>query len=324
VNHEGGRVNLGGFKQDTIRLVPKLAPRADQQALYLSLPNSGPYLQSVLNLPRIQKKAKPSWVHPALHDSSTEQVERFTDMYFELARLEDDIETHQVPPFLTISTAQSRCIKLAGAMSDLFTTVGMANESNPERMSLFILNVFVLWVRFDKEMTQICPLLSKFHPVFNPELLDALHLPTTSGMQRLLDIQNYFQNQCKKRKQQKTMFFEPDKHGFIIKYVAQSVKMQARLHQIQKSSSAARRAKDTELERWQQEYDEHSSGISGGTSICTFNRDGSQTVKGYTKCWHWRKRNRMEIYAHEDFFSQGRSESGSSKLLHSTFDFLSG
>jgi hypothetical protein len=289
------------FKRETTRPVPRLSPRADQQALYLSLPNSGAYLQGVLSLSRSQKKTQLSWNPPPLHDSTIEQVEQFTDIYFELAKIEGKIETHQVPQLSTISTPQSRCTKLAEAISDLFKTVRTAYDSNPEQMSIFILNLFTLWVRLDKYMVKICPLLLEYHPVFSPELLDVLHLPTTSEMQRLHDIQIYLQDRCKRCKHQKTIFSEPDKHGFPIKYVAQAVAMQRLLQQIQQASNTSQQAKKAELGRWWQEYDDHSLEISGGTCVCKFNRDGSRNVKGCTKCWHWRTRNRMEIYAHEDF-----------------------
>lgn len=74
------------------------------------------------------------------------------------------------------------------------------------------------------------------------------------------------------------------------------------LHQsIQQASEVSRQAKTSELEKWWSDFDEHSLGISGGTCTCTFKRDGTRDVRGCTKCWHWRVRNRMQIYAHEDF-----------------------
>ena len=294
------------FKRDTTRTIPRLSSRADQQSLYLTLPNSGPYLNGVLNLPRTQKKARLSWNLPPVHDSMIEQVEQFTDMYFKLARLEDEIKTHQAPRFATNSTARSRCIKLAEAISELFTTVGVAYDSNPEQTSTFILTLFELWVRLDKDTEKICPLLAEFHPVFVPELLDVLQLPTAAEMQRLRDIQAYLQDRCNRCEQQRTIFSEPDQHAFAIKYFAQSTEMQARLREIQKASDNARQAKKAELGKWQQEYDERSLGISGGTCVCTFNRDGSRNVRGCTKCWHWRKRNKMEIYAHENFLPKDK------------------
>ncbi|KAF2123668.1 hypothetical protein P153DRAFT_435751 [Dothidotthia symphoricarpi CBS 119687] len=289
------------FKRETTRPIPTLPLRADQQALCLSLPNSGAYLHDVLNLPRAHKKVKLSLAFPRSVDSTIEQVEQFTDMYFKLTKLEKDIETHQIPQFTTSSTLPSRCLKLAETISDLMGTVGTAYESNPEQHSILILNLFTLWVRLDRYMIEACPLLLKYRPVFSPELLDALHLPLMSEMQRLHDIQVYLQDRHTRSKHQTTILSEPDKHSFAVEYVAQSRPMKQLLEQIQEASRLSREAKKAELDRWCQEYDAHSLGISGGTCVCTFNRDGSRYVRGCDKCWHWRARNRMQIYAHEDF-----------------------
>jgi hypothetical protein len=176
------------FKRETTHLVPRLSPRADQQALYLALPNSGTYLRSILNLPRARKKTQSSWNLPPMHDSTIEQVEQFTDIYFKIAKMESLIETHQLPQMKIMSTLQSRCTKLAEAISDLFRTVGTAYDTNSEQISIFILNLFTLWVRLDTHTIKICPLFLEYHPVFTPELLDALQLQTASDMQRLHDI----------------------------------------------------------------------------------------------------------------------------------------
>lgn len=75
-----------------------------------------------------------------------------------------------------------------------------------------------------------------------------------------------------------------------------------KLHQkIKQASEVSRQAKTSELEKWWSVFDKHSVGISGGTCTCTFKRDGTKDIRGCTKCWHWRARNRMNIYAHEDF-----------------------
>ncbi|KAF1847270.1 uncharacterized protein K460DRAFT_332087 [Cucurbitaria berberidis CBS 394.84] len=289
------------FKRETTRPIPQLSTRADQQAQYLSLPNSRAYLQAVLSLPRIQKNARLSFRLPQLHDSTIEQVEQFTDMYFQLAELENKIEAKEQPKFTTTSPLESRCIKLAEAIFDLFEAVGMAYDCDPRQTSIFILNLFTIWVRLDKYMIKTCPLLLDYHPVFTPELLDALHLPTAPEMQRLHDIQKYLEGRRKRCERQTTIFSEPENHSFTVKYVEKSVTMQGLLRQIQEASETSRQAKAIELDKWWQGYDDHSLSISGGTCTCKFMHDGSRDVRGCTKCWHWRSRNRMEIYAHEDF-----------------------
>jgi hypothetical protein len=289
------------FKRETTRPVPNLSLRADPQALYLSLPNSGAYLEGVLNLPRTQKAKQISWAFPQIHDSTIQQVEQFTDKYFDLAKLECKIKAHEIPQLTATSTLQARCITLAEQIAYLFTAVGANYDSNPEQLSLFILSLFTLWVRLDQYATEICPLFLQYHPVFTPELLNVLHLPTSSEMRQLLDIQVYLKNRCSKCKHHTTIFSDPDKDGFAANYVERSAKMQELLQEIQDASQSSRRAKESELMIWCEQYDSYSLSISGGTCVCTFNLDGSRSVKGCTKCWAWRVRNRMEIFVHEDF-----------------------
>jgi hypothetical protein len=289
------------FKRDTTRSVHRLPTRADQQALFLSLPNSGLYLQDVLGLPRLQKKTSPSLQLPSLHDTTIEQVEQFTNTYHRLAELENKIETREEPQLSGDLTLELICEKLSDAIFGLVNRVGTAYNSDPEQISIFILSLFRLWVRLDKCMVKTCPVLLQYHPVFTPELLDALHLPTVAEMHRLRDIQTYIRNRCEGCKYQTTIFSEPKEKCFVVKYFSTSNSMQ-RLHErIKQASEDSREAKKSELERWWSEYDEHSLGISGGTCTCTFKHDGTRDVRGCTKCWHWRARNRMQIYAHEDF-----------------------
>ncbi|KAH9865890.1 hypothetical protein J1614_009477 [Plenodomus biglobosus] len=289
------------FKRDTTRPIPQLPTRADKQALFLSLPNSGSYLQSVLQLPRAQKKTSPSLQLPSLHDTTIEQVEKFTDIYHGLTRWEKKIEKQEEPQLIGDLTLESFCEKLSEAILDLMDTVGAAYDSDPEQMSIFILSLFRLWVRLDKYMVKICSILLDYHPVFTPELLDALHLPNAAEMRRLRDIQSYIRNRCKRCKHQTTIFSEPKEQCFVVKYVSTSSSMQQLHQKILLATEASRQAKTSELERWCCKFDKHSLGISEGTCTCTFDRDGVRDVRGCTKCWHWRSRNRMQISAHEDF-----------------------
>jgi hypothetical protein len=289
------------FKRDTTRPVSRLPVRADPEAQRLSLPNSGSYLRSVLRLPRSQKKTSPSLQLPLLHNTTIEQVEQFTNMYHRLAELENKIESKKEPLLAGDLTLESICEKLSDAILGLVSSVGTAYESDPEQISIYVLSLFKLWVRLDKCMVKICPMLLQYHPVFTPELLDVLHLPTIAEMRRLRDIQAYIHERCEGCKHQTTIFSEPKEKSFVVKYFSTSSSMQ-RLHErIKLASEASRQAKKSELERWCSKFDEHSLGISGGTCTCTFKRDGTREVRGCTKCWHWRARNRMEIYAHEDF-----------------------
>ena len=293
------------FKTTIARPIPLLPPRADEQALHLSLPNSEKYLCNLLALPPSQGRDLASLHGPPSGDGTMEQVTRFADRYFSLARLEKGIEKEQPSPPEAVADCEDRCIQLAKSIVDVFTMVGDAYDSNPEQMSIFILNLFDLWVQMDGCAIRACPLLRDYAPVFNPELLDVLHLPTLSSMQRLQDIQSHLQSRCGNCQfAHKTIFSETDRYCFAARYVAQSARLRRLQKRIEKASSKSRGNKESEWNNACRQYDDLTSEMKSGVCVCTTNYDGSRNVKGCTKCWRWRRRNKMKMGIHEDFLPE--------------------
>ncbi|TVY43757.1 hypothetical protein LSUB1_G001260 [Lachnellula subtilissima] len=142
------------FKTTIARPIPVLPPRADEQALHLSLPNSEKYLCNLLALPPSQRRDPASLPIPPSGDGTMEQVTKFTDRYFSLAKLEKDIEKERA--LSPEPDCEARCVQLAKLIVDMFTMVGDAYDSNPEQMSIFILNLFDLWVQMDNEPDDDC------------------------------------------------------------------------------------------------------------------------------------------------------------------------
>jgi hypothetical protein len=62
------------FKITIARRIPTLPPRADEQALHLSVPNSEKYLYNFLTLPRAQRRDPASLHIPPSGDGTMEQV----------------------------------------------------------------------------------------------------------------------------------------------------------------------------------------------------------------------------------------------------------
>ncbi|KAF4631564.1 hypothetical protein G7Y89_g6567 [Cudoniella acicularis] len=290
------------FKTTIARPIPALPLHADGQALHLSLPNSEKYLYNLLALPPAQRRDPASLHIPPSGDGTMEQVTKFTDRYFSLARLERGIEKERALSPEPVVDCQARCVQLAKSIAGVFTAVGDAYDSNPEQMSIFILNLFDLWVQMDECAVKACPLLRDYAPVFSPELLDVLHLPTLSSMQRLQDIQSHLRSRCANcRFAHKTIFSGPDGNCFAARYLEQSAPLRKLQQQIEEASSKLRERKQSEWNNACKEYDDHSQKITSGTCICTTNYDGSRNIKGCKKCWHWRCRKRMTIAIHEDF-----------------------
>ena len=296
------------LKKAITRSIPQLPSRADGQALHLSLPNSGKYLYNLLTLPTAKVTSFASLQFPLMSDGVKEQFKLFTDRYFSLAKLEDELKTERMSTTTAVVDFQTRCFKLAQSVVDLFTSVGHNYDSNPEQMSIFILNLFDLWVQMDKSAVKACPLLTNYLPVFTPQLLDVLQLPTLSGMERLRGIQRHLQNRvvnCRFR--DKTIFSEPDEECFALRYLESSASLKELQQQIENASSRSYERKRTEWKEACENYDELSRKISDGTCVCSFNPDGTRNVRGCTRCWHWRCRKKMEITVHEDFLPKDDS-----------------
>ncbi|KPM37446.1 hypothetical protein AK830_g9109 [Neonectria ditissima] len=71
-------------------------------------------------------------------------------------------------------------------------------EHNPTLMSIAIITVMDLWVKIDEQACSLYPLLREFHPIFRPEMLDALLSPSLAGMKRVQRIQLYLQDRISK------------------------------------------------------------------------------------------------------------------------------
>ncbi|RYP37538.1 hypothetical protein DL767_002846 [Monosporascus sp. MG133] len=293
------------FKTTITRPVPKLPPRADKHALRLSLPNSGKYLDDLLRSCPMQRTGTPSLYLSGVGDDSIEQVQNFTDRYFKLARMESTIKEGRQSAPDRVEACQARCLKLANSITDLFTAVGTAYDSNPEQMSIFILNLFELWVQMDECAVRACPLLQDYHPIFSGGLLDVLQLPTLSGMQRLQRIQNYLRERCANcRLIRKNIFSQPDKDCFAAQYLALSTQLQDLQRQIENASRRSRASKESEWEKACKEFDRLSDKISNGSCDCSLSPNGSCNIQACKKCSCCRRRKRMRIRIHEDFLPE--------------------
>lgn len=165
-------------------------------------------------------------------------------------------------------------------------------------MSLFILNVFDLWVRMDECAARACPLLLDYAPVFSPELLDVLQLPTLSSLQR---IQAYLlTRRANCTFQNRTILSRLGRDCFAARYTGQSDQLRKLQGEIERAPTRARHEKEREWEKACEKYNDLSQKIAESECICTTNDDGSRNGKGCKKCWRCVCRKRMAIAVHED------------------------
>ncbi|KAI0555746.1 hypothetical protein F4679DRAFT_3841 [Xylaria curta] len=306
------------FKRNTTRRIPYLLHRAPPDSLTLTLPNSGSYLKGILDA----KPSLPSTIGPITLpnplDKSIQRSQKLTDCTFNVATLEQQIEQYamqqQSSPY---QTYEDRCIELAGQIDNVFATVGTtykekigevfnvegsAYDFGPEQNSAMILAVFTLWVDLDKSALKACQLLADYAPVFHPELLDSLQLPTKLAMERLQEIQEYL-TERHVRSNYGTMLEICGKGSFALRYMTKSEHLRSLECRIQASCDYARQEKLEEYEALCIEYDEHTKGIYTNPCLCHW-EDGKKIIDGCESCYHERVCKRMEINVHEAFLPE--------------------
>ncbi|KAI1425632.1 hypothetical protein F5Y12DRAFT_795814 [Xylaria sp. FL1777] len=293
------------FKRNNIRQVALLPYRAPPDSLQLTLPNSGTYLDGILSTKLSRLSTLGSLTLPNPLDQSIQRSQQFTDCAFDLAALEERIEKAASEPLSLDQAHEDRCLLLEGQIRNVLSqiedisesVVGSTYKSSPEQKSATILAVFTLWVELDKSAIQKCRLLADHAPVFHPELLDALQLPTKMGMERLQKIQEHLADRHA-RSTYGTILETHNQDSIALRYLASSNRLKSLENRIQIDYQYTRQQKKQEHEDMCNEYDEHTEGISQSPCLCTF-QDGEWIVTGCTSCWHRRVRHRMKIKVQE-------------------------
>lgn len=300
------------FKADRRRKIPSLPLRAHDSELHLTLPNSGPYLQEVLNQAH-QQRPRPLIVDPAvLGPNSSKATTKFfgslTSRYFTLEELEVSIESAPREVSSSRDECSHRCSDIATEICNYLEAVGDAYEGNPEQMSAFILNIFELWVQMDKCATVVYPLMTEYHPCFEPEMLDVLLLTHPRDMQRLQAIQEYLHYRCTEATRRISIFADPQDGCFASRCFEDTGKLHGLQKRVNAASIKVRDAKLQELQEVNRDYKDRTEKMA--QTVCTQRRnpDGSHDIRGCTHCWHVRCRRRLKIQVHEDFLPKNISQ----------------
>ncbi|KAI0393574.1 hypothetical protein F5Y17DRAFT_466837 [Xylariaceae sp. FL0594] len=283
-----------------IRPLPLQAPAG---SLRLTLPNSGRYLDGILSSrPTKDPECGPVSL-PSPLDQSIQQSQAFTHQAFSLAALEWEVAQSDFTRQLsTGKLAENVCLDVKSRIGHVFRTAGPTYHASPEEQSAMILCIFTLWVELDRAVLEKCPLLAEYAPVFRPELLDVLQLPTRAEMGQLQHVQEHL----KERHAQSTCgtildISSPD--SFTVKFLRSTLSLRNLEDKIEKKSEKAYLRKQKEHRDMCESYDEHTLGIARNGCRC-FWEDGERVVNGCAKCFHHRARSRMSITVHEAFLPE--------------------
>ncbi|KAI0541382.1 hypothetical protein GGR58DRAFT_519492, partial [Xylaria digitata] len=287
------------FKRRNTRHVPSLPCRAPPESLELTLRNCGNYLDNILSTKLLHQSNRGPDTLPNPLDQSIQRSQQFTDNAFKLAALEERIEQDAKQPTDPSQDHEYRCLELERQIKNVLETVGSVNNSNPEQNSATTLAIFTLWVELDKSAITACNLLADHAPVFHPDLLDVLQLPTKRAMERLQMIQEYLADRHT-RSMYNTILEIKDKNSIAVRYVARFQDLQTLGHHIQVACDHAQQRKKKEHRDSCAKYDEHTEGIASNLCRCKW-VDGERQIRGCARCYHWRSRNRIKIEVQEAF-----------------------
>lgn len=304
------KVTWTNFKNIIRRTIPSLPLTADPRDLYLTLPNSGFYLQQVLREPLYQHKESRSSAPYRLSEDydvsvpTTKHLRAFVSRYYSLSEIEAEPSV-AVPA--SMSVCEVRCKELASKIDEYLNSVAGVYDSNPEQKSIMLLTVVELWVSLDECATKLFGLLEDYSPGFPPEILDVLQLPLFRDMCRLQKIQEYLQRRHEMcTRSGMTIFHDLTKGCFAERYFAESqdsMRLQKLRELIETAADAAREKKEQEWQKSSTVYEDYVKEIS--TTTCRYTTDGRQSQtrlhddRRCRKCFLQRKSKRMKIKVHE-------------------------
>ncbi|KAH8810980.1 hypothetical protein F5884DRAFT_897492 [Xylogone sp. PMI_703] len=300
------------FKESIRKPIQYLPRYADPKDTYLSLPNSGLYLQQVLSQPLYNFRADHSFTPYQLPvdyistAAATWQFGNLMNRIFSLSEIEVETE-HGAGASVALETDfDYQCIKIAQKIDNYLDAVGDSYDHDPEQKSVMILTVMELWVSMDQCAVQSFNLLNDYNPAFVPEILDVLHLPNFRDMCRLQNIQTYLHNRNAACSSTMTIFDDPTRGCFAERYFNESedsIEMQELLERIETIAERARKTKEYEWKRLSIEYEDLTMAIS--KTACVYTSDDFQPLirihddKNCTKCFLQRKAKRINIKVHE-------------------------
>lgn len=304
-----------GFKKRIQRPILTLPKYADPRHLFLSLPSSKNYIQSVLSDPFYRYTAPPLvplYKLPQDYQFSSfvpKPGTVFANRYFRLSEIETEIEIgdscFDVPAPATGILYKQRCIELARKIENYLSSVGDAYDNNPEQKSIMLITVMELWVVMDAYATEMFSLLKDYNPGIPSDILDVLLIARLKDMHRLHKIREYLQGRhatCKGSRM--TIFNDPGKGCFAERYYNESddsLRLQT-LHQ--RIETEAEQARATKEQEWQEKTSEFQKlAQEASEAHCVFTTDEflitTHDDRHCTKCYLDRKVRRFRMDAHE-------------------------
>ncbi|KAI1327589.1 hypothetical protein F5Y16DRAFT_399163 [Xylariaceae sp. FL0255] len=290
------------YRQTSLRPVPRLPQRVLASESRLELQNSGIYLENILSRTEVSSSSLGPISLPNPLEQGMARMQKFTDQVHGLAELENTID--QQPSRAGANTNAADCLHLANQIDHVLEAMKPIYTSHPEHMSGMLLSLFTLWVDLDKCVIEKYPLLREYRPVFKPEILDALQLPTKKAMGQLHRIQDYLSERHGKSDLDTILDISND-DCLAVRYCKQSNSMRRLEDEIQSASDEAQEKTRRELRKLHDKYDELTQKIASLECLCTYtidrNGEVQRNIDDCKKCYEWRQRKNLQIEVQEAY-----------------------
>ncbi|KAF1962412.1 hypothetical protein CC80DRAFT_400484 [Byssothecium circinans] len=210
------------YRSGTTRTIRPLPWRAYDSELVLKLPLSGQYLNSIAfanHASPYNTSLSPLQLlnHYETIGGKAKPFAAVASRYLALAKF---TESTVVPALSNDADCNSSCGQTAHVISSYMNATGNLFDQYSEFKSVYLLGLMELWVQMDRSATAKYPLLKRFHPGFEPEMLNVLELPSLENVQRLQRVQAYLSQRCLDwaGKGTKTIFDSPAEDSFAALY----------------------------------------------------------------------------------------------------------
>ncbi|KAK1447923.1 hypothetical protein CMEL01_09762 [Colletotrichum melonis] len=280
-----------------IPTLPRKAPFVDMQ---LGLRASYEYIKKVIlsnKAPRRRRRYREIPGEGPV-EAPRDHLSHYAQRYHKLINTETEL----------LASTKDSCTQISQQIFDYIHTAAPLYEGNAEQNSQMLLTVMELWIKMDSIACASFPLLTDFHPMFYPQMLDVLLLPQLGDMRRLSMLQDLLSARVKNASASRRNIFEDPSPGcFAERYYKESSEgsVLKDLHgAIIELASNMRDQKQREWKKKSKEYDELISRID--ISACTYIFDEHNPQgRGYhdrncARCSMMEKAQSMRINIFED------------------------
>lgn len=204
----------------------------EPQHTHLRLPNSGAYLEKVLQGPPPQTELLPVVLECRIFQSSPARlpgIEKLlvqSEIHFALADLQHWVEQY-LDSWTTshlLNPRPSTCSKLGHLLLTYFQKATSAYKVYPDQLSVAMLTSLELWQSLDRLVITIHPLLKEYSPDIPLSLLEPLLLTRIDHLDRLHRFELYLANRhsgCSAGNP--SVFSSPSRNSFTVRYFDTSV-----------------------------------------------------------------------------------------------------